>query len=112
MHSDLAFMDAIVAELADSYRAAIKELKNQKLRSGAERLANWLLRHEVRQGGYVALEFEKRTLASRLGMTPENLSRAFALLRAHGVKATGSRIELARREDLVRFANPDPLIDA
>ena len=114
MHADLAFMDAIIVELADGYRTAIKDLKNQKLRSGAERLANFVLRHEAEQGGHghVVLEIEKRTLASRLGMTPENLSRAFATLRRHGVKVVGSRIEISERDVLVRFAKPDRLIDA
>jgi CRP/FNR family transcriptional activator FtrB len=114
IHSDLAFMDAVIVELANDYRTAIKDLKNQKLRTGTERLANWLIRQEAAQGGngHVGLEFEKRTLASRLGMTPENLSRALAQLSAHGVTVAGSRIEISRRDDLLRFANPDPLIDA
>jgi CRP/FNR family transcriptional activator FtrB len=113
MRSDLGFMDAITLELARGYRGAIRDLKNLKLRSGTKRLANFLLRQEVVQGGAgeVLLEFEKKTLASRLGMTPENLSRAFAELRRQGVKVDGSHIRLPRREELARFAEPDPLID-
>ena len=45
-------------------------------------------------------------------MTAENLSRAFAALRAQGVEVRGSRIELIDREALARFAQPDPLIDS
>jgi CRP/FNR family transcriptional activator FtrB len=113
MHSDPEFMDAIILELAHGYRAAIKDLKNQKLRNGTERLANWLLRREIEQeaSGIVMLQFEKKILASLLGMTPENLSRAFAALRIHGVKVSGSRIDLSRPNELARFANPDQLID-
>lgn len=114
MMSDPAFMKAIVTELAGAYRGVIRDLKDQKLRTGVERLANWLLRSEREQGGRgrVEIRFEKRMLASRLGMTPENLSRALAALRAQGVEVSGSRIELIDREGLARFARPDPLIDS
>jgi len=113
MMSDPDFMQAVVIELARDYRRSIKDLKNQKLRTGAERLANWILRCEAEQGGVAPIEIicEKRVLASRLGMTPENLSRAFATLRAHGVAVKGSRIELTQPNFLARFANPNPLID-
>ncbi|MHB8885599.1 MAG: cyclic nucleotide-binding domain-containing protein [Methylovirgula sp.] len=114
MAVDAAFMRAIIVELARAYRMAVRDLKNQKLRTSAERLANWLLRANAEQGdrGCVEITFEKRTLASRLGMTPENLSRAFATLRAYGVKVRGSLVDLAQPQALAEFAKPDPLIDA
>lgn len=113
MQADRAFMSAIVAELATGYRAAIKDLKNLKLRTGAERLANWLLRLADEQGfsPTVTLGVEKRVLASRLGMTPENLSRAFTALRRHGVEVRGPKVELVDPARLVAFAKPDPLVD-
>ncbi len=113
MASDPAFMRAIVFELAQAYRTAIRDLKSQKLRTGAERLANWLLCTNREQGsrGRIELAFEKRTLASRLGMTPENLSRAFATLRPFGVRVKGAQIDLTQRHALTEFAKPDPLID-
>ncbi len=40
---DAGFARAMAVELATAYRAVVKELKNQKLRSSLERLANWLL---------------------------------------------------------------------
>lgn len=113
METDPPFMRAIVAELARSYRRTVRELKNLKLRTGAERLANWLLRAEHEQGGHgrVEITFEKRVLAARLGMTPENLSRAFAALREHGVSVAGARVDLRAPEALRAFARPNPLID-
>lgn len=111
--SDPAFTRAVVTELARGYRRAIKEVKNQKLRTGAERLANWLLQEAARgDGDNVRLLFEKRVLSSLLGMTPENLSRAFSTLRAHGVSTRGSEIVIQNRSTLLAFARPDPLIDA
>ncbi len=40
---DAAFARALATDLALAYRSVVKDLKNQKLRSGIERLANWLL---------------------------------------------------------------------
>ena len=111
---DAGFMRMIVAELARGYRQAIKALKNQKLRTGAERLANWLITQSALQGtpGYVDLDIEKRVLAARLGMTPENLSRALASLAIHGVHSRGALIEIKDPAALAGFAKPDPLVDA
>jgi CRP/FNR family transcriptional activator FtrB len=113
METDPGFMRAVIVELASDYRRTIRDLKNLKLRTGAERLANWLVRVEAEQGGtgMVDITVEKRILAARLGMTPENLSRAFATLAAHGVRTKGSRVEFTQRALLVAYAKPDPLVD-
>jgi len=113
MLSDPAFMTAIVSELARSYRNLVKDLKDQKLRSGTERLANWLLRVNDRtdSNGVIVLRVEKRSLAARLGMTPENLSRAFNTLKPYGVEVRGPEIRIQDLDDLMRFAKPHPLID-
>lgn len=113
MRQDDAFMSAVVSELATCYRILVKELKDQKLRTGLERLANWLLRTNRLQGGrgIVEIGVEKRILASRLGMTPENLSRGFASLCSYGVEVAGAVVTLHDVEELTRFARPNPLID-
>jgi CRP/FNR family transcriptional regulator, transcriptional activator FtrB len=113
MHSDTAFMSAIVAELATGYRSMVKDLKFHKLRTGTERLANWLLRTDRDDGGNgtVELRIGKRVLASRLSMTPENLSRAFATLNAYGVEVDGPTIHLRDIDVLAKFARPSLLID-
>ena len=113
MMSDGAFMSAIVAELALCYRHLVKDLKDQKLRSGAERLANWILRanNGGAKNGVVHLRVEKRTLAARLGMTPENLSRAFNTLKPYGVEVRGPEIHILDIVDLENFARPHALLD-
>lgn len=107
------FARAIVTELAQCYRSVIKSQKDLKLRSSLERLANYILRQQKRAGGSPAfgLDFEKRRLASVLGMTPENLSRAFKGLQPYGVTVEGTRITIGDQADLERFARPNPLID-
>jgi CRP/FNR family transcriptional activator FtrB len=110
---DAAFARAIVTELALRYRDLVRALKDHKLRTSAERLANWILETDRLQGGSgrVVLPHDKRTLASRLGMTPENLSRSLANLAAHGVTGSGREIVITDREALQSWAKPDPLID-
>jgi CRP/FNR family transcriptional activator FtrB len=110
---DGRFALRLMTELAGAYRSVVKELKNQKLRSVLERLANWLLRAELDQGGRgtVDLVFEKRVLAARLGTSPEVLSRSFAALGAYGVAVRGRTITLSDIPALTRLAKPTPLID-
>lgn len=110
---DAGFARAIVTELANCYRVVVKSMKNLKLRTTVERVANYLLRLQVRQGGVdvLTLPMGKKLLASILGMTPENLSRAFAVLQSHGVLVDGPRIEIIDRDALIAFAQPSPLID-
>lgn len=110
---DADFARAIVAELAQCYRSVVKNSKDLKLRTSLERLANYLLRQQeyADSAEEFELQLEKRRLASSLGMTPENLSRAFKSLRPYGVSVDGNRITIADRRDLVNFAKPNPLID-
>ncbi|WP_371054630.1 helix-turn-helix domain-containing protein [Rhodosalinus sp. K401] len=111
--ADSAFARAIVAELAQCYRSVIKAQKDIKLRTSLERLANFLLRQQKRASGGAEfdLPFEKRRLASVLGMTPENLSRAFKGLQPYGIEVDGTRIRIRDQALLERFAKPSPLID-
>ena len=110
---DDGFSRAIVLEMAAGYRSLVKSLKDLKLRSGVERLAARLVQLNRDSGGtgQFTLPCEKRTLAALLGMTPENLSRAFATLKPYGVEVEGSEIRLTKPIDLERLAKPDPLID-
>jgi CRP/FNR family transcriptional activator FtrB len=110
---DHAFADAIVNELAERYLDAVRALKSVKLRNGLERLANWILCMDEQQGGQRCFElsFDKRTLASRLGMTPENLSRNLAVLTKHGVRSAGRGIVIDNPSALMQLAKPNSLID-
>lgn len=110
---DAGFARAIVNELAQRYRAVVKALKNEKLRTSAQRLANWILSTEAQQGRrqQVDLKYDKRIIASNLGMSPENLSRNLALLADHGIRSSARDIVIEDRSALERFAKPNPLID-
>lgn len=113
MRLDPRFAMAVSRDLAGCYRGLVRTVKNHKLRNSVERLANYLLalRAADNSGGVVRLHHEKRILASLLGMTPENLSRAFSALQAVGVNVQGAVVTLSNVVALEALAKPDPLID-
>ena len=108
---DAALMQATMRELAMAYRNLVRALTDMKLRQSAERLGNLILEQDHQQGatGNVHLRAEKRLIASLLGMTPENLSRAFGVLARHGATVDGSHITIEDRAALEEFARPDPV---
>jgi CRP/FNR family transcriptional activator FtrB len=110
---DPAFARALVAELALRYRAIVKDLKNQRLRTGLERLANWIVvQHDAcgRPASF-RMPIEKQALAHLLGMRPENLSRCLAELAGVGVDVAGPVIAVRDPAALRALARPNPLID-
>ncbi len=110
---DAGFARAVVNELAQCYRTVVKNTKDLKLRTSLERLANYLLRQQIRAGGTSEFElmYEKRRLASFLAMTPENLSRSIKGLVPYGVNVEGTTVTITNQADLELFAKPNPLID-
>ena len=111
--TDAPFARSIALELATAYRGVVKELKNQKLRSSLERLTNWILVQDAATGntGQIELPFDKKVLASRLGMVPEVLSRSFAALQPYGILVCGASVKIGARDALVRLAHPTATID-
>ncbi len=105
---DLAM--AALKELANSYRVMVRHAKNLKLRSARERLAAWIL-NQADGKSSLTLPFEKRHLASYLGITPESLSRTMRALHEEGIKIDGARIILTDPERLRQVAAPDRLMD-
>ena len=108
---DASFAKAAGLELAIRYRDILRELKNQRMRSATERLANWLLlEQEISKTPSFSLPIPKSLLAARLGMTNEHLSRSLNILRDHGVSLSGSVITLDRQA-LISYAHPSILMD-
>ena len=113
LQTDNSFCLAMLNAMARTSRDKTREIKNLKLRSSAERLANWI--HEMHRRTpkrrRLDLAIDKKTLALRLGMTPENLARGFAHLREYGVRVEGRTIWIEDPSALQRFAVPTPFID-
>ncbi|WP_417414703.1 cyclic nucleotide-binding domain-containing protein [Hoeflea sp.] len=114
LEKDGLFAQAIISELSGCYRGVVKEYKSLKLRTSVEQLANRLLRYHKERGdsdGAFELPYDKKTLASLLGMTPENLSRSFNTLKPYGVEVNGAQVRVTDLKALETLAKPNPLID-
>jgi CRP/FNR family transcriptional regulator, transcriptional activator FtrB len=107
IETDPGFACAATRELAGDHRDLIEDVKNQKLQTALERLAQWMLRSSEHAGGaeHFALPYDKRTLASYLGMTPEHLSRNLAALTRAGVTVHGRQVTLKDRPALAAVAH-------
>lgn len=103
----------LVKLLAGQLRVAMRHIKDVKTRTAPQRLAAYLLRlvDENGLGEGAELTIAKGTLASRLSMTAETLSRSLQVISEHGIMLRGHRIVLRDRAAVERFCRPDPLID-
>ena len=94
------------------WRMAVRHLIDLKSRSAAERLTAILLRFADHQGGSGArLPFSKRTLAARLGVSRETLSRIIQVSAENGVVLRGSDILIRDRARAEAFSGPEPYIN-
>jgi CRP/FNR family transcriptional activator FtrB len=92
--------------VSNQYRTVVGEVLHLKLRSVTERLAAYLL-SLAEDDGEMRLPYGKRHLAARLGASPEHLSRAFGVLRRHGVTTRGSWVMVSSRDRLARLVADD-----
>lgn len=110
---DPVLAQAVIRSLSLQFRRMVRQVKNVKLRSSTERVGCYILALRPVEGrkDEVLLPYEKRLVASELGMTRESFSRALHALEAEGIKVKGQTIEIWDRDRLAAIAHPDPLID-
>ena len=110
---DSGFAMSTITELATCYRSVVRHAKSLKLRSSRERVAAYIFCQSRLAGNASSfiVPMEKRLLASSLGMTPENFSRALKSLQPDGVAVDGMRIIITNMGALKAVAGPDELID-
>lgn len=104
--SDSRFAMNAMQDLAGCYRGMVRHTKTLKLLNTRERIAAYLLQQSQLHGdapGFV-LPIEKRLIASYLGMTAENLSRALKSLAEHGCKIDGQRVIITDRHKFEALA--------
>lgn len=98
------FARRIIATLSAKLHASVRELDLYALGSGGRRFAAWLLRVAPRpEGGAttVTLPATKRTIASKLNMSAEHLSRVLRELDTQGlIELTGRTVHIADVERL------------
>lgn len=105
---------ALLRSLSGEFRALVRQIRDLKVRTTAQRLACYLLAMVPDPNSAKAvfrLPFEKGLLAARLGCRQENLSRAFASLRRLGVETRGANVTLQDVQRLTDYAQPDYLTD-
>jgi len=105
---------ALLRSLSGEFRALVRQIRDLKVRTTAQRLACYLLALAPDPNAGKAdfrLPFEKGLLAARLGCRQENLSRAFASLRRLGVETRGANVTLQDVKRLTDYAQPDYLTD-
>lgn len=104
---DPALARAAVELLARHWRLMVDQVVDLKLRPAERRVARFLARRipEDHGTGEVPLPEPRATIAARLGMTPETLSRTLAALEATGlIRVSPRRIHVPDREKLLRAA--------
>jgi CRP/FNR family transcriptional regulator, transcriptional activator FtrB len=104
--TDAHFARAATRAVVGDYYEAVEGLKNRGMRTALGRVAYWMLRfdHDAGEDGAFTLPCDKATLASYLGMAPENLSRNLAALAPVGLVVRGRRIMLNDRHALADVA--------
>lgn len=110
--SQPALARSVMGLLAGQCRGLVRQVKDLKLCSTTQRLAAFVLAHlqahararaePAVDGATFELPFSKQVLASRLGMSPEHLSRAFAKLSEHDLRMRGRTIQVGSIERLSR----------
>jgi CRP/FNR family transcriptional activator FtrB len=107
---EASLANALLRSVSREFRTMVRQVRDLKLRTAAQRLGCYLLAL-VPDGDAVKadfrLPFDKGLLAARLGCRQENLSRAFAALRAYGVETHGGRVILHDIPKLKALAVPD-----
>ena len=93
----------VFASLVRWQRRLIREIAALKGRSPAQRVGMFLLAHARSSSETVQLPLTMVEFASRIGITPESLSRVMARLRPLGVTSSRSAIVLGDPDALRRF---------
>jgi len=99
----------LLASLARWQRRLFNEISGIKSRSPVQRLGLFLLAQANGEGtsAFVQSALSKTQLASRIGITPESLSRALARLRHVGVTSRGRGFSITDLAELRRFCGTD-----
>lgn len=87
-----AFARRMLAGMSRRLHGLIKDVESYSLRSGSQRIVGYLLKDEPDgDGAQVTLTVSKKSLASRLNLTPEYFSRVLHELADQGMIAVNGR---------------------
>ena len=106
MRADPEAAISVLASTLVHLRALVDQVEQLKARTGAQRVAEFLLDLcPVREGAcVVTLPHDKKLIAARLGIEPESLSRAWGRLADAGVTVRREHAAVADVRRLAEFA--------
>jgi CRP-like cAMP-binding protein len=96
--------------MSGQWRMAVRNILDLTCRSAPQRLGAFLLRLADLQNssGSPVLPISKGSLATRLGIRPETLSRTLQIVADHGLHLRGREIMVRDRRSIEEFCGPDP----
>ena len=105
---DPMFARKLLAGMAMRLHGLIQDVETYSLQSGMQRVIGYLLQSSGEENAAVPIEFDlptsKQTIASRLNLTPETLSRVFADLSQAGlIHVHGKHVKLLDPKRLADF---------
>jgi len=102
---DPLFARRMLTSLSGRFECLLHDIETISLHTADERLVDYLLR-QPREGDTTRLMFNKRVIASKLGLKPETLSRSLQHLSAEGlISVNGARVQLLDEERLTRMVS-------
>jgi CRP/FNR family transcriptional regulator, transcriptional activator FtrB len=107
---DPKFLRDVFREAVSVSQALLRESHSRNLQRSSERLASWIYRH-LKDGSddqEIELAYNKRLLASVLGVSPATLARDIEYLAGHGVTFRGRKVRIRSVAELVSVANLIP----
>ena len=112
LHEHPALADAMLIDISNHLSRFIERVESSHCQTAPQRLADFLLRYcssDTPAGSPtpVDLPCAKQLVANLLGMQPETLSRALAVLRHHGVVVHDGRVWIQDQESLRHFVRSD-----
>lgn len=100
---DPPFARRMLLSLSGRFERLLHDIETISLHTADERVADYLLR-QPREGDLTRLMFNKRIIASKLGLKPETLSRSLQHLSAEGlISVNGARVQILDEPALRRM---------
>ncbi len=108
---DAALAAQCARMLSRHWRVIITQLKEIKTQSALERVARFLMTQAAKTKGAatIALPGMKKEVATRLGITPETLSRTLKKLKGYGVGSDADSIHIMSLERLATAVKAPPV---
>lgn len=109
LHNDPDLALSMLSSMAIRLKKFVTRQERMTTLSAPQRVATFLLRFvdpgaAAEHSAVIELPYDKQLIASRLGMTPETLSRAFRRLQSAGVMVEGNEIRIETIGRVKKFA--------